>query len=135
MSFLRQLMSFMGMFQGLFGMLMPGLMIFFPVVSGGSTVRVRGEFVELGSSLVRVIWHCFSPSGGCYTLEPFLTPHCPLWDSRAAANISNKTQISSCSWAMIWPHVQNAVNSSQPCSAWLATTANVPGRNKNRRTR
>jgi len=35
----------------------PGLVIFFPMVRGGSTVRVCGEFVELGSSLVRVIWH------------------------------------------------------------------------------
>jgi hypothetical protein len=38
-------------------MLVPGLVIFFPVVCGGGTVRVRGEFVEFGSSLVRVIWH------------------------------------------------------------------------------
>jgi hypothetical protein len=28
-----------------------------PVVRGGSPVRVRGEFVEFSSSLVRVIWH------------------------------------------------------------------------------
>jgi hypothetical protein len=60
MSFLRQLKSFIGMFQRLFGMLMSGLMIFFPVVRGGNTVRVRGEFVELSCSLVRVTWHCFS---------------------------------------------------------------------------
>jgi hypothetical protein len=38
-------------------MLVPGLVIFFPMVRGGSTVRVCGEFMELGGSLVRVIWH------------------------------------------------------------------------------
>ena len=38
---------------------MSGLVIFFPVVRGGSTVRVCSEFVEIGSSLVRVIWHWF----------------------------------------------------------------------------
>ena len=35
MSFLRQRESFIGMFQRLFGMLVSGLMIFFPVVRGG----------------------------------------------------------------------------------------------------
>ena len=55
MSFLRPLESFIGMFQCLFGMFMSGLVIFLPVVRGGSTVRVCGEFVELGRSLVRVI--------------------------------------------------------------------------------
>ena len=35
MSFLRQLESFIGMFQRLFRMLVSGLMIFFPVVRGG----------------------------------------------------------------------------------------------------
>jgi hypothetical protein len=48
------------MFQGLFGMLMSGLVIFFPVVRGSSSVRVCGEFMEFGSSLVRVIWHSVS---------------------------------------------------------------------------
>ena len=38
-------------------MFVPGLVIFFPMVRGGSTVRVCGEFVEFGSSLVGVIWH------------------------------------------------------------------------------
>jgi hypothetical protein len=59
MSFLRPLESFIGMFQCLPGMLVSGLMIFFPMVRGGGTVCVCGEFVEIGSSLVRVIWHCF----------------------------------------------------------------------------
>ena len=52
MSFLGPLESFIGMFQGLLGMLVPGLVIFFPVVCGGGAVRVRGEFMEFGSSLV-----------------------------------------------------------------------------------
>jgi hypothetical protein len=60
MRFLRPLHGLIGMFHGLLGMFMPRLMIFFPVMRGGRTVRVRGEFVELGSSLVRVIWHTAS---------------------------------------------------------------------------
>ncbi len=58
MSFLRPLEGSIGMFQCLFGML------FFPVVRGRSTVRVCGEFVVLGSSSVRVIWHCVSHPWG-----------------------------------------------------------------------
>jgi hypothetical protein len=57
MSVLRQLKCFVGMFQRLFGVFVSGLMIFFPVVHGRSTAGVCGEFVELGSSLVRVTWH------------------------------------------------------------------------------
>jgi len=64
MSFLRQLESFIGMFQCLSGMLVSGLVIFLPVVRSGSTVRVCGEFVELSSSLVRVIRHSVSNSRG-----------------------------------------------------------------------
>jgi hypothetical protein len=45
------------MLQRLFGMLVSGLMIFFPVVHRGSSVRVGREFVKFGSSLVRVVWH------------------------------------------------------------------------------
>ncbi len=45
------------MFHRLLGMLVPGLVIFFPVVRGGRTVRVCREFVELGGSLVRIVWH------------------------------------------------------------------------------
>jgi hypothetical protein len=56
MSFLRPLESFSGMFHRLLGMLVSGQVIFFPVVHGGNSVRVCGEFMELGSSLVRVIW-------------------------------------------------------------------------------
>lgn len=68
MSFLRPLQSFVGMFQGLLGMLVSGLMIFFPVVYRGSSVRVRSEFVKFGSSLMRVVWH--SVSQLCYPLHP-----------------------------------------------------------------
>jgi hypothetical protein len=39
------------MLQRLFGLLVSGLVILLPVVRGGS-VRVCGEFVELGSPLV-----------------------------------------------------------------------------------
>ena len=57
MSFLRRLESFIGVFKCLLRMLVPCLMIFFPVVHGGGAMRVCGEFVEFGSSLVRVLWH------------------------------------------------------------------------------
>ena len=57
MSFLRQLESFVGMLQGLLGMLVPGLVIFLAVMRGSSAMSVGGEFMEFCSSLVRVIWH------------------------------------------------------------------------------
>jgi hypothetical protein len=57
MSFLRPLERLRGVFQGLPGMLMSGLVVFFSVMNGGSAVRVRGAFVELGGPLVRVRWH------------------------------------------------------------------------------
>jgi hypothetical protein len=60
MSFLRRLKSLIGMFQRLFGMLVSGLVIFFAVVRGGGAVRVCGEFVEFGSSYVRLSWHSVS---------------------------------------------------------------------------
>jgi hypothetical protein len=40
------------MLQRLFGLLVSGLVILLPVVRGGGSVRVCGEFVELGSPLV-----------------------------------------------------------------------------------
>jgi hypothetical protein len=61
MSLLRSVESFFGMFKRLFGMLLSGLMIFFSVVYGGRSVRVRGEFVEFGGSLMRVRWHDIFP--------------------------------------------------------------------------
>jgi hypothetical protein len=59
MRFLRPLESFIGVFQGLFGMLLCGLVVFFPVVCGSGTMRVCGEFVEFSSSLVRVTGTAF----------------------------------------------------------------------------
>ncbi len=81
MGFLRPLKSFIGMFQGLFGMLVPGQVIFFTVVSGGGAVRVCGELVEFGSSLVRVIWHGVS-LGFRRILDSFHFPRCPIRDTR-----------------------------------------------------
>jgi hypothetical protein len=57
MSFLGELESFGGMLQGLPGMLMSGLVIFLAMVHGSRTVRMCDEFMELGSSLMRVVWH------------------------------------------------------------------------------
>jgi hypothetical protein len=57
MSFLRPLGSFIGVFQGLLGKLVSGQVILFTMVRSGGTVCVCGEFVELRSSLVRVVWH------------------------------------------------------------------------------
>ena len=48
------------MLQCLPRMFMSGLMIFFAVVRRSNAVRVRGEFVEFRSSLMRIIWHGFS---------------------------------------------------------------------------
>jgi hypothetical protein len=59
MHFLRPLESLMRMLQCLLGMLMSGLMIFLEVVRRSNAVCVYGKFVELGSSLMRVIWHNF----------------------------------------------------------------------------
>jgi hypothetical protein len=61
MSICGPLNGFMSMLQRLVGMLVSGLMIFFPVVHRGSSVRVRGEFVKFGSSLVRPVRHSVSP--------------------------------------------------------------------------
>jgi hypothetical protein len=52
MRLLRPLRGFIGMLQSLPGVLVPGQMVFLFVVRRGSAVRVRGEFVKLGSSLV-----------------------------------------------------------------------------------
>jgi hypothetical protein len=57
MSFLRPLESRIGMLQRLFGMLVSGLVIFFPVVRCGCTVSVCGEIVQFRSSLVCVFRH------------------------------------------------------------------------------
>jgi hypothetical protein len=70
MRFLRPLKRLLGMFHGFPGVLVPGLMIFFPVVRGGSTVRVRCEFVEFGCSLMRVIGHGYPRPQGHLHLSP-----------------------------------------------------------------
>ena len=59
MSFLRELVSLGGVFQGLPGILVPSHMIFFAVVRRGNTMCVRGEIVELRGSLMHVFWHIF----------------------------------------------------------------------------
>jgi hypothetical protein len=71
------------MFLRLFGMLVSGLVIAFPVVHGGRTVRVRGEFMKFSSSLVRVIWHGFSILGSPSSLERSQCLHCAILDSHA----------------------------------------------------
>jgi hypothetical protein len=57
MGFLRPLKGLVGVSKRLFGMVASGLVIFFPAVRCGDSVRVRGELLKFGSSLVRVIWH------------------------------------------------------------------------------
>jgi hypothetical protein len=56
-SFLRQLISLMRMFQSLPGILVPSHMVPFVVMRCGNTVRVSGEIVEFCSALVRIVWH------------------------------------------------------------------------------
>jgi len=60
-SFLRDQMGFVGIFQGLPRVFPPGLVISFSVAHGGCAVRVCGQFVEFRGSLVRVTWHRSSP--------------------------------------------------------------------------
>jgi len=38
-------------------MLVTGLVVFLSVVHGSGPVRVRGQFVELSGSLMRIFWH------------------------------------------------------------------------------
>jgi hypothetical protein len=52
MSFLCELVSLSGMFQGLPGVLVSSLMVFFAVVRCSNTVCVCSEIVELCGSLV-----------------------------------------------------------------------------------
>ena len=56
MSFLCERVSLGGVFHGLPGIVVPSLMVFFAVVHCGNTVCVRGEIVELYSSLMLVFW-------------------------------------------------------------------------------
>src|ERR1700730_2720041 len=90
MSFLRPLESIIVLFQHLFGMLMSGLVIFFSMAYGGSTVRVCGEFMEFGSSLVRVIWHSLSVLGS--TLESFYFSGYPITDTSVMPRMEIQAQ-------------------------------------------
>ena len=89
MRFLRPFERLLGMFHGLPGVFVPGLVIFFPVMHRGGAMRVRREFVELRSSLVRVIWHGASRSfGECSILELFDFVNCSILYTRATDRIS-----------------------------------------------
>ena len=57
MGLLRALESLARILQCLLGIFVSGLVIFVSVVRGRGAVRVCGELVEFGSSLVRFIWH------------------------------------------------------------------------------
>jgi hypothetical protein len=72
MSFLRTLESRIGMLQRLFGMLVSGLVIFFPVVRGGNTVGVCCEIVQFCGSLVCVF--CHGVSHPRFTFHPRTIP-------------------------------------------------------------
>jgi len=61
-SFLRDQMGFVGIFQGLPRVFPPGLVISFSVAHGGRSVRVCGEFVDFRGSVVRVTRHGCAPS-------------------------------------------------------------------------
>ena len=50
-------MCFVGVLHRLAGMLVASEVILLAVMHGGGTVRVRGHFVKLGSSLVRIVVH------------------------------------------------------------------------------
>ena len=71
---MRPLKGLVGVFKCLFGMLASGLVIFFPVVRCGDSVRVRGELVEFGSPLVRVIWHSTPVLTSLLRLQPSRAP-------------------------------------------------------------
>lgn len=71
MSFLCPLHCLLCIFHGLFRVLVPRLVIFFPVVHSGCPVRVRRKLVEFGSSLVRIILHAGLPSITCASRGSF----------------------------------------------------------------
>jgi hypothetical protein len=56
------------------GKLVRGQVIFFSVAHGRGTVGMRGEFVELSGSLVRIIWHSIPSSTIILRLESFGFP-------------------------------------------------------------
>ncbi len=81
----------MSLLRPLESLLVPGQVIFFTVVSGGGAVRVCGELVEFGSSLVRVIWHGVSLGFRCI-LDSFHFPRCPIRDTRPRACLWHATR-------------------------------------------
>jgi hypothetical protein len=56
-SFLRALVSPIRVFQRLFRVFVGSLVIFFAMMHSCRAMSVCGEIVELGRSLVRVVWH------------------------------------------------------------------------------
>lgn len=58
---------------------MSGLVIFFAVVRGGGTVCVCSQFVEFGSSLVRIVWQSVpSPLLRLSIRHSFYFLHCSI---------------------------------------------------------
>jgi hypothetical protein len=57
------LVGFVGVFHCLAGMLVARKVILLAVTHGSGTVRVRGHFVEFGSSLMRIVIHDGSSCG------------------------------------------------------------------------
>jgi hypothetical protein len=84
MGFLRQLESPGGMLQGLSGMFVTRQVIFFPMVHSSSTVSMGREFVELGSSLVRIVWHTRSYLILTRRLTADILRNCPIVNTRDA---------------------------------------------------
>jgi hypothetical protein len=75
-SFLRELVRFGGMFQGLPGKFVCGLMVLFVMMCGGSAMCMRGKIVKLRGPLVRVIWHNVSPER--YSKQRCERPSCRM---------------------------------------------------------
>jgi hypothetical protein len=92
MSFLRRLECFMGVFQRLLGIFVSGLVIFFPMVHGGSTVGVCGEFMEFGGPSVRVIWHSVSHPPCAPFWNPSIFQSCSIVDTRVAVNVGDRNE-------------------------------------------
>ena len=87
MGFLRPLESFIGIFQRLFGMLVSGLVIFFAVVRGGSTVGVCGESWYSAALWCESFGIVFPVPGRHSILERFDFPNCTIRNTLAAATL------------------------------------------------
>jgi len=90
MSFLRPLESFIGMFHGLLGMLVPGLVIFFSVVRG--TVRMCAESWNSAALWCASLGIVFPIPDDRSILGPFHFPNCSILYTRAAARILHKAR-------------------------------------------